>query len=649
MTTGLHFSNDCQRLRLGSSAELVSWNRSKLKRGHSATIAIPNLKRWLAISRVNIYWVEPQFGRNELDAINSECQLLLWQDTDKHFHVAVPLCDQDFRAHIGTGSKDTFRVNWSDGLDNNSTASARLLYLRHGKRAHQLIEDAFQDISQITDQFEHRSHKTSPPFVDYLSWCTWDAFYHSVDQKKIRRGLLSFRKGGVQLGHMILDDGMIQHRDEQMTAFAADPKKFPHGVKSIADMAKNEFGLQSFGIWHAFQGYWRGLDPNSELGKQYKTFKNRGYIRPWEGNDQLVDLSCIDPNDIYRFYFDYYRYLSSQGVDMTKVDNQSALERYTDGKRGRVTSMRAYQEAYQSAAQHFFHGNTLHCMSSGSDVGMHMRSTNAYRNSDDYFPKKGPSAQQHHIFVNAYNATLSSQFSIPDWDMFQTHGPCPAFHAAARALSGGPVYVCDYPGKQDFTLLKKLALSDGTALRCQTPALVCEDSLFTNVEHEAKPLKIYNHNDDILLLGLFHCQNSTEAMTAHYRISDHPDAQTGDYACYSHQAQALTVCKRGHKQTCTLAPADFEIVTCSPIHQGIAALGLLDKYNGSAAIEAHGWDQEHYFCALRAGSPRIGFYCARKLKRVFVNGTAKSFRFDDGLLLIQANVKSRVDIVIHVH
>ncbi len=624
--------------------DLYQWSAQQIKHGKSLPLSLSDCKRYLALARVNIYWQEPFVGTDPKN-IPDQCQFLLWQDQQKMFHVAIPLIDGDTRAFLGVENAQ-LHLYWDDGLGNTSKDAKQLLYTLSGKRAHPLISEAMQHVSKITGTFQLRDEKSVPDFIDYLGWCTWDAFYQDVDQNKVRRGLESFKDGGVQLGHMILDDGMLAHSNEMLDSFVANKTKFPNGVAAIAKMAKKDFNLHSFGIWHAFQGYWRGLNKDGELGNHYRSFANRGKIRPWEGADKLVSLRCIDPQDIHRFYFDFYRYLKSQDVDMVKVDNQSALERYTHHKRGRVASMRAYQEAFQGAGQHFFDGNILHCMSMGSDVGLNMFSSNAYRNSDDYFPKKDSTAQQHHIKVNAYNACLSSHFCFPDWDMFQTHSPCPEFHAAARAISGGPVYVCDYPGKQNFKILKRMGLSDGRTLRCPQPALPTEDCLFINPELEKKALKLYNHNNEILLLGLFHCYNGQDDITASFKISDHPDAINTEYACYRFEDQSLSTHKRGDKQTVTLEHADHEIVTCSPIAKGIAALGLLDKYNGSAAIDAHGWSGKEYFCSLITGSKRIGFYCGKKPSRVLVNGKTVKFRYHNKLLQVQASDKSPCDIII---
>jgi hypothetical protein len=42
-------------------------------------------------------------------------------------------------------------------------------------------------------------------------------------------------------------------------------------------------------------------------------------------------------------------------------------------------------------------------------------------------------------------------------------------HAAARAVSGGAIYVSDKPGQHDFELLRELVLPDGSVLRGKLP------------------------------------------------------------------------------------------------------------------------------------------------------------------------------------
>ncbi|KAK7839012.1 galactinol--sucrose galactosyltransferase [Quercus suber] len=65
-------------------------------------------------------------------------------------------------------------------------------------------------------------------------------------------------------------------------------------------------------------------------------------------------------------------------------------------------------------------------------------------------------------------------FIHPDWDMFQSTHPYAEFHAASRAISGGPIYVSDSVGKHNFKLLKSLVLPDGSICDANTMHFLLE-------------------------------------------------------------------------------------------------------------------------------------------------------------------------------
>lgn len=104
-----------------------------------------------------------------------------------------------------------------------------------------------------------------------------------------------------------------------------------------------------------------------------------------------------------------------------------------------------------------------------------------------------------HMVHCAYNSLWMGNFIHPDWDMFQSTHPCADFHAASRAISGGPIYVSDHVGKHNFELLKRLVLPDGSILRCAYYALPTRDCLFEDPLHDGKTmLKIWNLNKVML-------------------------------------------------------------------------------------------------------------------------------------------------------
>ena len=61
-------------------------------------------------------------------------------------------------------------------------------------------------------------------------------------------------------------------------------------------------------------------------------------------------------------------------------------------------------------------------------------------------------------------------------------------HAAARAISGGSVYVSDFPGIHDYDILRQLVLPDGTILRGLLPGRPTRSCLFNDVLRDNQSL-----------------------------------------------------------------------------------------------------------------------------------------------------------------
>ena len=91
---------------------------------------------------------------------------------------------------------------------------------------------------------------------------------------------------------------------------------------------------------------------------------------------------------------------------------------------------------------------------------------------------------------NAYNTLWLGAFAWPDYDMFQSHDPDAGFHALARAMSGGPVYLTDEPGKERPEVIRPLAGADGWLYRLDAPGQVTRDLLFVDPTREPVALKI---------------------------------------------------------------------------------------------------------------------------------------------------------------
>lgn len=256
--------------------------------------------------------------------------------------------------------------------------------------------------------------------------------------------------------------------------------------------------------------------------------------------------------------------------------------------------------------------------------------------------------------------------------MFQSNHQFGEFHAAARAISGGPIYITDQPNQHNVEILKRCIIksvsfeivSSSTIdnnnsqvcsqrcthercpheysqryahgrcvyerspqectqynkiysqriLRCDHPGLPSLSILFEDVTKVNRLLKMSNiNNQRVGVLGLWNCQNieivDKFGIEDVYRMKIDDDViinddNVGKYALYFFKNMKTYKIKGAnlHEQISIMVkPYDLEIVTISPMDvslisekdEGAAAVakveiscfGLIDKYNGSKAID----------------------------------------------------------------
>lgn len=619
----------------------ISFGKDELIGKQSKPIKIENCTDWLALYNCNVYWVVPASGKSASD-IPASTQYLLIREADGSYTVMLPLICGDMKASL-RGCGDGVVVEVQGALSGEEPESAELLYVAHGTDPYKLSENAVKEVSRRLGSFKARDEKHIPEFRDYLGWCTWDAFYGAVDEEKVIMGLESFKKADFPLGFMILDDGSWDTYYDTLNSAAANPNKFSDGLHGLIKNAKENYGIKIFGIWHCFEGYWGGIKPDGEVAKKYSLIKNEANIRPWEEKEVIQDIYLIHPDEAERFYEELHSYLHGEGVDMLKIDGQSAMDLFTKGKIGQGGAMKKYQRAMQKSAEKYFGSRVIHCMSNSNDVAYNMLTTNCWRNSYDYAPKD-MKMQQEHIYINAMNAMWSHTFSVPDWDMFQSHSAGAEIHAAARAISGGPIYVCDCPGKQDFGILERLVTSDGKTLRCDAYALPTEDCLFVDHRREKKLLKIYNYCGSVGVLGIFNCC-CDEKIAGELSARDIPDLDGERFAVYFNRTGKLISAGKTDTLRAEITGSEYELVSFSPITNGIAPLGLIDKYNNSAAIISLAETDRGVTAKIRDGG-RIGFYCEKEPVKVLCCGEKAEYIFDGdtGMLIVNSD-KSGINTV----
>jgi raffinose synthase len=483
-----------------------------------------------------------------------------------------------------------------------------------------------------------REEKPEPAFLDVFGWCTWDAFYKDVSHEKVREGLDGFRQAGIQPRSLILDDGWqsveaFRLGGERLTSFAAN-EKFPGGLKETVDMARDEFGVETFMVWHAVNGYWGGVD--AEAMSDYRIAdaiprggpdQNIDWVLPWVG----YLIGVVHPDSVGQFYNDYCQYLAAQGVSGTKVDNQGSLQYLADGLGGRVRLFKAFRDAMETAAERHFDGVLINCMSNPTEVWYHAPATNVIRTSTDFWPKD-PASHGKHICTNAQVSAWFGEFIGVDWDMFHSKHAAGAFHAMARAISGGPVYVSDKPGEHDLELLRKLVCSDGSVPRCRQPGRPAPDCLYHDCTREPLLLKIFNRNDHGWVVGAFNAnwhEKESERTELAGRIgpADVPGIAGTRFAIYLHNSDRLDAVEADEAVPLTLAEQTAEVATLARVTDGLAVLGLRNLFNASGAIVALQRDQAGATVSVRDGGVLL-LWCEAAPQAIRVDGQATAPRID---------------------
>ncbi|CAN4113047.1 unnamed protein product [Withania somnifera] len=606
--------------------------------------------RFLSCFRFKLWWMAQKMGDRGSE-IPMETQFLLietkdasqLESNDKNdddniaYAVFLPLIEGSFRAVLQGNLEDELELCLESGdKDTFGSTFNEAVYVHVGCDPFVVITEAIRAVKLHLKTFRQRHEKKLPGIVDYFGWCTWDAFYQEVTQEGVEAGLESLTAGGIPPKFIIIDDGWqsvggdpeVEKPLMRLTGIKENEKfqKKEHptvGIKNIVNIAKEKYGLNYVYVWHAITGYWGGVEPGVKGMEEYGSVVKypditKGVMENepgWKTDAIAVQgLGLVNPKSAYKFYNEMHSYLASAGVDGLKVDVQCILETLGGGLGGRVELTKQYHQALDaSVARNFPDNGCIACMSHNTDALYCSKQTAVVRASDDFYPRD-PASHTIHIACVAYNSVFLGEIMLPDWDMFHSLHPAAEYHGSARALSGGPVYVSDAPGKHNFEVLRKLVLPDGSILRARLPGRPTKDSLFTDPSRDGVSLlKIWNMNKYTGVLGVYNCQGAawsaverkttfhktnSEAITSYIRGRDvHFITEaaldpnwSGDCVLYSHGSAELVVLPHNAAMPVSFKILEHETYTVTPIKVlapgfSFAPLGLIDMYNAGGAIE----------------------------------------------------------------
>lgn len=703
-------------------------------------ISLGKLKgiRFTSIFRFKLWWTTQWVGDRGSD-LETETQMLL---LDTHSRAAadgcpgypylliLPIFEGKFRASLQAGQDDNVDVCVESGSTSvRQSAFRTCVFLHAGHDPFLLVRDAVRAVQAHLGTFRHLEEKNPPAIVDKFGWCTWDAFYLTVNPEGVWNGVQTLVDGGVPPKFLILDDGWQSigydrqdpsedatdqtvagdqmwcrltsiHENSKFRDYAAgtltkryrndlehkgrlkdydDLQSSTQGMGAFIHDLKNEFKLlDDIYVWHALAGYWGGVRPgvpDSSNSRLVQPVLAPGMLETMQdlAVEKLVTntIGLVPPESVHKFYDRYHSYLAKNGIAGVKLDVIHVLEMLGEEYGGRVQLSKAYYDALSASMRKNFGGNRVlasmeHC---NDFMLLGTEQISIGRVGDDFWCADASGdpfwLQGVHMVHCAYNSLWMGQFIQPDWDMFQTKHETAAFHAASRAISGGPIYVSDKPAEHDFDLLKKMVLPDGSILRCSSFALPTLDCLFKDPSQDGETvLKIWNLNKCGGVVGVFNCQGGGWSKL-HRCTKPAPDCRVACHAIVTpikdiawnlsrnnhlsmvshHQAQTFAVLSHtsGHVTTLTgineslhvqLQPLEFDIYTIVPITPmsapglEFAALGLRNMLNAGGSVEEVVFDStnDKVHVELR-GSGEFAAYTSRAPRLAMLDGAQVPFRF----------------------
>ncbi|KAI1342784.1 raffinose synthase Sip1 [Xylariaceae sp. FL0016] len=430
--------------------------------------------RYFALVRHANPWLGPRHGKTQLNLDKDALMCSFLSPSGKHLVLlGVSGVNDTMTMLKGMGSAQvTIQIRndastKSSGLllaalgnDFESAIAAVMYHARTVMMSYTLGNDFSKQVEEAGDDVKPEWYEN---WYDGLGYCTWNSLGKDLTEDKLLAAVESLAQNNINITSLIIDDNW-QNIDRRSKSpfrqgwkdFEADPAAFPNGLmQAISKIRSNHSSIQHIAVWHALLGYWGGISPDGPLAQKYET-----QVVERDDSDISGSMTVIAKGDVDRFYGDFYQFLSSCGIDAVKTDVQYMLDTLASAK-DRRSLTGTYLDAWAIAALRHFSIKAISCMSQTPQILFHQqlprnRPMMLVRNSDDFFPDV-PSAHPWHIWANAHNALLTQHLNaLPDWDMFQTDHEFAKYHAAARCISGGPIYITDIPGHHDMDLIKQM-------------------------------------------------------------------------------------------------------------------------------------------------------------------------------------------------
>ncbi len=534
----------------------------------------------LASHHDNPWWMYCSWPTNQAELKNKTQQLLVKKGS-LHYSI-VGLTGDIFRCEA-----DAEGLHLDSGCDGFTAFHGAFLTVTISTDPLLAVENNYKFAKEMgAIKVPLRQEREYPAMFEDFGWCSWNAFYQNVTADKLYSKMDEFKEKNVPVKWIIIDDGWSTYKDGKLMDFPADPVKFPDGLAACIQKIKKEYGIAKVGVWHAFNGYWQGVAPDSPLVERF----GDALMTTVQG----MIIPSDDPEKAFKFWDAWHGYLAECGVDFVKVDNQSSTYNYLAGTVSTTAGARHAHEAIERSINKHFGGVVIDCMGMDMENVFARPCSAVSRNSDDFFPDRENGFAKH-IQQNLYSAIWHSQIHHCDYDMWWSGKSAPIQSGLLRAVSGGTVYTSDQVGETDMAGLLPVCGQNGDLCRLDNAAMPTLDCIYVNCEESGKLLKAFNRKGDAFVLAAFNISRRDITETFTFDVIPGLPKDT-EYAAYEYFTKTWTRVHFASEETVTLPGDGVRCWSLYPIIRDIhheldpdkdayIMMGELDRYTGIGSRE----------------------------------------------------------------
>ncbi|KAI3449379.1 hypothetical protein Pfo_006044 [Paulownia fortunei] len=163
---------------------------------------------FVSIFRFKTWWSTQWVGKSGSD-IQMETQWVMLDVPEiKSYAVIIPIVEGKFRSALHPGTDGHMLICAESGSTHVKASSFdAIAYVHVSDNPYTLMKEAYTAVRVHLNTFKLIEEKSAPPLVNKFGWCTWDAFYLTVEPAGIWHGVKEFADGGLSPRFLIIDDG----------------------------------------------------------------------------------------------------------------------------------------------------------------------------------------------------------------------------------------------------------------------------------------------------------------------------------------------------------------------------------------------------------------------------------------------------------